>query len=152
MDNYNKIKRFCAIQERSHAEIREKLYSYGVFKKDVEKMIAELIGEGYLNEERFALQYAGGKFRMKKWGRVKIRYALKQKGVSPGNITTAIDEIVEEDYLKTLDRLAEKKWLLLKKEHHLTRKAKAIQYLLQKGYERHLAAKAVDKAASAENT
>ncbi|HNP20841.1 MAG TPA: regulatory protein RecX [Panacibacter sp.] len=150
MDDYNKIKRFCAIQERSHAEIREKLYRYGLFKKDVEKILAELIGEGYINEERFAHHYAGGKFRMKKWGRVKIRYCLKKQGVSSANINDAIDEISEEDYLKALNRLAEKKWLLLSKENLLVRKSKAIQYLLQKGYERPLAVKAVEKAATAE--
>src|ERR1700693_812271 len=64
-----KIKQYCAYQERCHAEVKDKLYSFGLHRKDVDEIIVLLIGENYLNEERFAIQYAGGKFRMKHWGR-----------------------------------------------------------------------------------
>ena len=66
-----KIERYCAYQERSHQEVRKKLYDFGLYRDDVEEMLSSLITEGYLNEERFSKAFAGGKFRMKKWGRNK---------------------------------------------------------------------------------
>src|SRR5690606_5731225 len=77
-----KLRHFCAYQERCHSEVRERLFSLGVWMRDHDEIIAGLIEDNYLNEERFAIQYAGGHYRMKQWGRVKIKYALKQKGVS----------------------------------------------------------------------
>ncbi|MBP9099229.1 MAG: RecX family transcriptional regulator, partial [Ferruginibacter sp.] len=74
-----KIRHFCSYQERSHQEVKEKLYGFGLYKVDVETLLSEMIEENYLNEERYAIAFAGGKFRIKKWGKVKIRYELKQK-------------------------------------------------------------------------
>ena len=77
-----KIKHYCAYQERCHSEVKEKLYGVGLRKNEVDEIISTLIEENYLNEERFAIQFAGGHFRIKNWGRVKIKYELKQKQVS----------------------------------------------------------------------
>ena len=133
-----KIKHYCSYQERCHKEVKEKLYSFGLYKTEVETLISEMIENNYLNEERFAIQYAGGKFRMKQWGRKKIQYELQQKGVNKVNIITGLKEIGEEDYLKTLEKLATRKWTGLKGESVISRKAKATAYLVQKGYEHHL--------------
>ena len=114
-----KIKQYCTYQERCHAEVKEKLYAFGLYKKDVEQLMSQLIEENYLNEERFAIQYAGGKFRMNQWGRIKIKYALKQKQVSDYCIKKALKEINESDYKKTLQKLAEKKLKTLKKEKNI---------------------------------
>lgn len=133
------IKQFCVYRERCHSEVKDKLYSLGLYKKDVELLMAQLVEENYLNEERFAKQYAGGKFRMNKWGRVKIKYALKQKYVSDYCIKKALKEITEIDYYKTLTKLAEQKLKTLKNEKNIfTRKKKLQDYLLQKGYESEL--------------
>jgi regulatory protein len=134
-----KARHYCGYQERCHSEVREKLYSFGLRKPQVEAALATLIGENYLNEERFAIQYAGGHFRLKQWGRVRIRYQLKQKQVSEYCIKKALAGIDEAEYTLTLARLAEKKWETLKEEGHLlTRKQKLQTYLLQKGYEHDL--------------
>lgn len=133
-----KIKHYCTYQERSHKEVKEKLYSLGLYKTDVEELLSQLIEEDYLNEERFAIQYAGGKFRMKQWGRVKIQMGLKERQVSVYCIRKAMGEISPADYEKTLQRLAEKKWELLKGEQYLSREGKTRNYLLQKGYESSL--------------
>lgn len=130
-----KIKHYAAYQERSHQEVKEKLYSFGLRKSDVEELISTLISENYLNEERFATQFAGGKFRINHWGKIKIKYALKQKQVSDYSIRKALAAISDDHYKTTLKNLAEKKWATLKGEHHLTRQAKAQAYLMQKGYE-----------------
>ncbi len=134
-----KIKQYCAYQERCHAEVKEKLYSFGVYNNDAEKLIAQLIEENYLNEERFALHYAGGKFRMKQWGKVKIKYALKQKQVSDYSIKKALKEINEDDYMAALNKLAEQKLRTLKSEKNIFIKKRKLQdFLLQKGYESDL--------------
>ena len=71
------IENYCAYQERSHRQVRNKLFTYGLYSSEVESIISDLISSGFLNEERFAKAYAGGKFRMKSWGRAKIEYQLK---------------------------------------------------------------------------
>ncbi len=130
-----KIKHFCAYQERCHQEVKEKLYSFGLYSKEVNEIIAEIIEENYLNEERFAKLFAGGRFRIKQWGKNKIVYELKQKGVSSYNIKHALKEIDETDYAKVLNKLANTKWVSLKGQHYLSKMAKTSAYLMQKGYE-----------------
>ena len=140
-----KIKQYCTYQERCHAEVKEKLYTFGLYKKDVEQLMSQLIEENYLNEERFAIQYAGGKFRMNQWGRIKIKYALKQKQVSDYCIKKALKEINESDYKKTLQKLTEKKLKTLKGEKNIFIKKRKLQdYLLQKGYENELVREVVN--------
>lgn len=139
-----KARQYCGYQERCHSEVKEKLYSFGLWKKDVEEAISSLIEENYLNEERFAIQFAGGRFRMKKWGRVKIRYELKQKQVGEYCIKKALGEIAEEDYMGTLAKLGAEKWETLKEERSIPlRKRKLQDYLLQKGYESGLIAEMI---------
>jgi regulatory protein len=131
-----KARHYCGYQERCHREVQEKLYSFGLPKKDVENALATLIEENYLNEERFAIQYTGGHFRLKSWGRVRIRYELKQKQVSDYCIKKALAGIDEEEYDRTLARLAEQKAETLAGETNaFIRKQKLQAYLLRKGYE-----------------
>jgi regulatory protein len=130
-----KIKHYCSYQERCHNEVKQKLYGYGLYKKDVEEIISNLIENNYLNEERFAIQYAGGKFRMNHWGKRRIQYELLQKGVSSYCIKIALKQIDEDDYLAQLRSLAANKFALLKNEHYLARQAKTTAYLIQKGFE-----------------
>jgi regulatory protein len=138
-----KLKHYCGYQERSHSEVRQKLYDLGVWKKDHDEIIASLIEENYLNEERFAIAFAGGKFRMKQWGRVKIKYELKQKQVSDYSIKKAMKQIDEEEYRSVLQKLAGEKYQSLKGEQWLVRKKKTVDYLLQKGYETDLINQAI---------
>jgi len=136
-----KAKHYCAYQERCHSEVKEKLYGFGLWKNDVEDLLSTLIEEDYLNEERFAIQFAGGRFRMKQWGRVKIKYELKQKKVSDYLIKKALKEIDEDDYLKTLKKLFEQKKKLLSAEKNIFIKKRKLQdFLMQKGYELQLIA------------
>lgn len=130
-----KLKQYCAYQERCHREVKEKLYALGVWKRDHDEIIATLIEENYLNEERFAIAYAGGKFRIKGWGRVKIKYELKQKRVSEYCIKKALKQIDESDYIAKLTTLATEKYQSLKGEQYLIRKKKTIDYLVGRGFE-----------------
>jgi regulatory protein len=131
-----KLKHFCGYQERSHAEVKQKLYALGLFKNEVEEIITCLIEESYLNEQRYATQFASGKLRIKGWGRQKIYHELRQKQISEFCIKKALAELDEAEYLKVFARLAEKKWNLLHGEKNIfVRKNKCRQYLLQRGFE-----------------
>ncbi len=107
----------------------------GRSKKTVDQFVSQLIEDGFLNEERFCIQFAGSHFRLKKWGKLKIVYALRQKKVSEANIKRALREIEEGDYQTSLQKIAQAKWNSLKKEQYLNRQSKTMAYLLQKGYE-----------------
>jgi regulatory protein len=142
-----KAKHYCAYQERSHAEVKEKLYSFGLYKNDVEATLALLIEENYLNEERFAIAFAGGKFRIKQWGKVKIKYELKQKRVSDYCVKKALQQINDADYLKTLQQLFNAKLKTLKSEKNSINKKKKLQaHLMQKGFEINLISQLVNQS------
>jgi regulatory protein len=131
-----KAKHYCAYQERCHSEVRDKLYSLGLRKKEVEQLLTQLIEEDYLSEERFAIAYAGGKFRTKHWGKEKIKNALKQKQVSDYCIRKALVSISSSDYNRTFFSIANKKLATLKGEKNIfIKKRKIKDYLLQKGFE-----------------
>jgi regulatory protein len=134
-----KLKQYCAYQERCHSEVAEKLYSYGVYKNDAAEIISKLVEENYLNEERFAIHFAGGKFRIKQWGKVKIKYELKQKQVSEYCIKKALTAIDNEAYSRTLYKLAAQKLKTLKSEKNIFIKKRKLQdFLLARGFETNL--------------
>ena len=141
-----KIKQYCAYQERCHSEVRDKLYSFGLHKKEVEEIISTLISENYLNEERFAVHFAGGKFRMKQWGKVKIKQALKFKQVSEYCIRKALKEIDAKEYERVFQKLADQKLKTLKGEKNIFIKKRKLQdFLLQRGFESELVRKEVNE-------
>ncbi len=134
-----KIKKYCDYQERSHKDVKKKLYSFGLYKQEVESLLSQMIVEGNLNEERFAISFARGKFRINKWGKVKIKYELKLKEVSEYCIKIALASIDETEYVLTLDKLCGNKLKIMDNEKFLiAKRSKLYAYLAQKGYERHL--------------
>lgn len=134
-DALKKLQRYCAYQDRCHQEVRTKLLDLGIYGDDLEEIIAELIQENFLNEERFARSFARGKFRMKKHGRDRIRRELKMRRISAYCIRKAMTEIEEEDYLKTLGEVIEKKSKTLKETNPFVRKAKLAKYAIGRGFE-----------------
>lgn len=103
-----KMKKYCAFQDRCIQEVRLKLASEGFKGEQAEFVIAELISEGFINEERFARSFARGKFRINQWGRVKIEAGLKAKGISATCIRLGMSEIRDEEYASMLKRNAAK--------------------------------------------
>lgn len=134
---FQKLKHYCAYQERCKAETIAKAYSFGLNKLVVEELVLRLADEGYLNEERFARQFASGKFKLKQWGKAKIVSELKKKRVSSVSITIALGGMNEKEYLKTLEKLAKKKWDTISGQevNLFVKMTKTRNYLLQKGYE-----------------
>jgi regulatory protein len=137
-ESLTKIQKYCAYQERSHQEVRDKLYSYGLHQGDVEEILSTLITSGFLNEERFAKSFAGGKFRMKKWGRNKIENELKHKGISSRCIQTGLKEIDQRDYQKVLRQLITKKAQTVDETNLFKKRNKVASFVIGKGYEPEL--------------
>jgi regulatory protein len=137
-DALRKAAMFCAYQERTQQEVRDRLKDWGVVADDAEEVIAELIQQNYLNEERFAKSFAGGKFRVKGWGKRKIKQHLQQRGITGYNLDQAMKEIASDDYRTTLADLLDKKRRSLRDDNPLVIKQKLVRYALSKGYESDL--------------
>jgi regulatory protein len=130
-----KIQHYCAYQERSHQEVKSKLYDYGLYTSDVDELLSQLITDGFLNEERFAKAFAGGKFRIKKWGKLKIQRELEMHGLTKNCISRGLKEIDEKDYKKSLTLVLQKKWDQTKETNSFRKKDKVARFAIGKGYE-----------------
>ena len=130
-----KIQSYCAYQERCHMEVSMKLKSWGLIQEAIDLLIVELIQFNFLNEERYARSFARGKFRIKKWGKLKIRMALKKRDINFKCIDLSMLEIDDKTYLITLKELLQKKNDILKETNSYKRKMKLIRYLVNRGYE-----------------
>lgn len=133
-----KIEAFCAYQERCDQEVRKKLKSWNLHSEDIDVLLADLISNNFLNEERFARAFVSGKFRIKKWGRIKIKQYLKQKAISNYSIKVGMNEIDGQEYLETIEQLALSKERLMNETDPWKRYAKLQRYLNGKGYEQDL--------------
>ena len=133
-----KAENYCAYQERSQQEVRDKLYDWGLHHDEVEEVISELIQSNFLNEERFAMAYVSGKFNIKKWGKIKIKQGLKLKRVPEKMIIKALNTIDYDKYLQVLLATAEKKAPFITEKDPYKRKYKLVSYLMGKGFESNL--------------
>jgi regulatory protein len=137
-EGLSKIQKYCAYQERCHTEVRRKLFEYGLKSSDMDEIITNLILTNFLNEERYAKSFAGGKFRMKKWGRLKIVHALEANGVSKNCIQSGLKEIDADDYARTLREVLEKKNDAVAETNIYSQRNKLSKFAIQKGYEPEL--------------
>ena len=133
-----KIYHYCAYQERSHQEVKNKLYDFELSSSEIEEMISHLITEGYLNEERFAKAFVGGKFRIKNWGRIKIVNALEAKGLTKNCIRIGLQEIDDADYRRTIELLVLKKLDQTDELNIYVKREKLATHVIQKGFEPEL--------------
>ena len=140
-----KIRSFCAAQERCISETEAKLREWKVKPDKAEKIIEQLIKEDYLNEERFAKSFAGGKFRINHWGKTKIIYELERRGVPDLIIQIGLEEIEDEEYEETLSEILERKNREIKDNDPYKRKQKLIAHALQKGYHYGMIRQELDK-------
>ncbi|WP_132225372.1 regulatory protein RecX [Albibacterium bauzanense] len=129
---------FCAYQERSQQEIRDKLYKWGQYPADVENIIVDLIADNFLNEERFTHAYTSGKFKIKHWGKIKIANGLKFKRIPPRLVNEALNTIDPDEYIHTLTQIIEKKARVLREKEPYKRKIKLAQYAISRGFEKDL--------------
>ncbi len=126
---------YCSYQERCQKEVVDKLYSYGLNTTQVNELLSYLITENFINEERFSKAYAGGKFRIKQWGRIRIQRELEKRKISEYCIRKGLEEIDEEDYQSTANKIIQKKSDQLSTESHYLMKKRIAAYAINKGYE-----------------
>tara|TARA_Y200000002_G_C22349803_1_gene524540 strand:+ start:117 stop:587 length:471 start_codon:yes stop_codon:yes gene_type:complete len=132
---YKKISLYCSYQERSHKEVLLKISKSNISKKETDEIVAKLITENFLNETRYAIAYARGKFRIKNWGKMKIINKLKQQNISSWNIKKAIDEIDKDEYSKSFNLIFNKLNLKYNYLKNIYRKKKILSILYSKGWE-----------------
>ncbi len=130
-----KLKKYCVYQERCHQEVQKKLQEMHMIPDAIDSIMVSLIQEEYLNESRFAKTFVRGKFRIKKWGKHRLKAELKRKNISTTNIKLALQTISEEEYLTTFEALAEKKAVTLSEKNTLKKRKKLTEYLLYRGWE-----------------
>ena len=133
-----KIQKYCAYQERSHQEVKYKLSSYGLTSDETDEIVSRLIIDNFVNEERFAKAFAGGKFRIKKWGRNKIEHQLESLGLTKNCILRGLKEIDPSDYNKTLRTVLMKKAQEVSEENLYAKRNKIARFAISKGYEPEL--------------
>ena len=133
-----KAERSCAKQERSHQEMRDKLFNWGLRGDQVDEVLTELISRNFLSEERFARAFVSGRYRMKLWGRNKIIVELKKRRVSEPCIKLGLKEIDPEEYWENLKRVVAKKRRLIRLTKPYEIRVTLFRYCLQRGYESDL--------------
>ena len=133
-----KAARFCAYQERAPSEVRTKLSSYGLEAEQLEQVMVELADGGFVNERRFALAYARGKLRLKKWGKLKIKRGLENYEIDPQCISEILMSLSPEDYHQTMSSLIEKKRANLRIADVYIRNHKIANFVISKGFEPEL--------------
>jgi len=139
----DRILRYCAYQERSHEEVRQKLHSLGATTDETGELIVFLIRDGFLNEERFARSFARGKFRMRHWGRIRIKNTLEARGISKNCIQLGLTEIDPEEYLQTLNNVLAGKAAGTRDTNIFARRSKVATFAIRKGFEPELVWEAV---------
>ncbi|MFN4233761.1 MAG: regulatory protein RecX [Bacteroidia bacterium] len=140
-----KAQAYCAYQERCQQEVRNKLNEWGLYGDEAEEVIAALISDNFLNEERFAMAYVSGKFRIKKWGRVRLKLELKSRKISEYCIKKALAQISSDEYEKTIKELIEKKKKDIKDKLPFMRKHKMMKYIVSKGFEQDIVQSILDE-------
>lgn len=134
----NKIENFCAYQERCHEEVVQKLRSMKMDSEEIDSIMVHLIGDNFLNEERFACSFARGKHRIKHWGKIRIVNELKSKKITQTLINIALKEISPEEYAITFHTLAEKNWESIRETNLMKKRKKFCDYMLRRGFESNL--------------
>ena len=135
LEAQKKMEHYCAYQERCHKEVVKKLQELGMIPISVNTIVSKLVEDNYLNETRFAQSYARGKFRIKKWGKIRIRRELKARNLSDYNIKKALEEISDLDYNTTFLELFEKRKKEVYENIPSVQKKKIISYMVYRGWE-----------------
>lgn len=141
-----KMQAYCAYQERCHVEVVEKMRQLGLAQAAQDEIMMELLRDNYLNEERFARAFARGKFRIKHYGRNRIKQELQKKQVGAKLIQIGLSEICPEQYQQTLFTLAERIAGETKEKNPFKKRKKCTDFLLRKGYEFDLIQEALNVA------
>lgn len=135
---FEKAAKYCAYQERCQFDLERKLKDWNVDTEIWDEIIADLIQQNFLNEERFAQSFAMGKVNIKRWGKIKIKNELRTRKISDYSIRKALECVDDDKYLLNLQHLIEQKSPLITAENDFEKRMKLMKYLLGRGYESDL--------------
>ena len=133
-----KIISFCNYRERSSKEVLNKLFSLGYHDEDSNKILCQLIKIDLVNNLRFAKSFTRGKLIINKWGKLKIRLHLINKGIQQNDIKEALNSIDKNQYHDTIKNLLTMKRNNLNFKNNKLINQKLFNYLSQKGFEKNL--------------
>lgn len=136
---YRKAADYCAAQDRCISEMKLKIRSWDIDSEFFDQIINQLIDESFLDEKRFAENYARGKFRMKGWGKLKIAAGLRARSIPASLIQQALASIDQEEYTLFLSSLLRKKLIQLG-GNSLAEQQKAAYFAASRGFESGLIA------------
>ena len=134
----DKLKKYCALSDKCKWDIKQKMISWSLSKASQDYILAQLTKEKYIDEERFSKSFCRGKFKIKKWGKIKITNELKKKNISEKCILNGLKEISEKEYTKEFDKQYYKKYSSTKEKNYHVKRKKIAAYLISKGYENNL--------------
>ncbi len=133
-----KAAKYCAIQERCQFDLERKFLEWNIDRDIRDEIVADLIQQNFLNDERFAAAFANGKVNIKRWGKIKISNELKARRISDYSISKALESIDEEKYILNLQHLIQQKNQLIVAKNSYERRLKLLKYLMGRGYESNL--------------
>lgn len=130
-----KAQEYCSKQEICISGIRKKLDQWGVNPAYHEKVLKDLKAEKFIDETRYASSFVKEKFRLNQWGIIKIRHAMKAKQIPEDIINEAINEIPDDEYVRTLEKIMTQKLRNIKARNKFEQKGKLYRHAASKGYE-----------------
>jgi regulatory protein len=139
---------YCSASEHCLSEVYEKLSSWGATTDVSKRILKRLTDERFLDEERYAKAFAKDKFRFSKWGKVKIRFALRQKKINQLLIDDALENLETENYQENLMEILIKKRKSIKDTDSQTLKGKLFRFAASRGYETNLILQTISKILS----
>ena len=140
-----RIQSFCAIQDRCQWEVEKKMKEWAISDEIIENILTDLILDKFVDEQRFSESFCRGKFRIKRWGKVKIKNELKIKKISKNCIDKGLLQIENKEYMEVLKYLYIKKRNSLKDKNQFIRKGKIAKHLQQKGFESNMIWELINK-------
>ena len=131
----DKMAKYCAYQERCVKDVTDKLRSFDIPQEAKNEILAYLLDNRFVDDERFAKAFVKGKINQSGWGLNKIRFHLIQKGIDKDIIDEALAGTDEETYRQRLIEILKIKAKTVKAENDFEKKRKLAAYAMQKGFE-----------------
>lgn len=142
----NRAASLCSQGEKCSSDIFDKATSWGLAEEDAARLVARLIEERFIDDERFAHAFVNDKFVYQHWGRVKIRYALRQKGIEDSVISQMLEEVVDEElYLEACVDALRPKARGMEQPLSPNDRARLFRFAAQRGFEPDIISKAISE-------
>lgn len=130
-----KLTSYCSLAEHCRAEIAEKLQRWGIAYESIAPIIKQLEDEKYIDEERYCRAFINDKFRLAKWGKVKIAEALYMKKIPSDVAWRHLNAIDDEEYLSVLNGLLASKRKSIHADDEYVLNQKLVRFAISRGFE-----------------